>query len=709
MAGTALTICGRGGEQCQSCSGTGVCGSGVCAAPPDAGLKPDGGAPDAGIPPDAGTLPDAGSPPDAGTLPDAGEPDGGSGDSGVVDAGGPSGTGCSAPIPLKVVDGGAFVVGDTSGHEDLGAGPCGGAGGGDVVYELQLPPRSGNMVVTVEPLSSGGLQPVVYMNTLCDTPKYCVAAGTERATATLVSPTPTGGKYYLWVDGAPGSAGPYSLRVASFKDLGESCGAPMDLPFGAGEANISVSETSWVHDTRGSCEAWTNSGDHVYRLTVDRPQNLEVHTSARFFLGNTYLRSVCGGGELACTSGGELRRQQLTPGTYYLWRDTPGDAYDLYAHLSDPLPGDSCSTARPLVFPDGEEGGAVTERATTVGMFDDDLSGCGTVGAPDLVYTFTTSKTLDFRASAADHWLTLRNATCSGTQLACGTDNLAVGALPPGTYYLWLDNRSSTGNPFTLSASLTPASPGDTCASPEPLVFSGGTLGGDAEARGTLSTRFHNSSGSCGGAGNDQVYSFTTSTPLNFRASSSAGYVYLRSGDCSSGTELACGYYSEIEATGLAAGTYHLWVDSTSGGTSSYTLRAALTPPLCQAPIPLVFKSGDDGGTALVAATSGDTSRAFSTTQGSCGGSGGRDVVYSFDLTEPRRLDATVTSNVSGFRPALYLRASCDADELACVVAPPVSDDAVLSTGPLPPGKYYLWVDGFTGSAGSYSLTATLN
>ena len=78
---------------------------------------------------------------------------------------------------------------ELAGHEDLGAGPCGGAGGADVVYELQFPPRSGNMVVTVEPLSSGGLQPVVYMNTLCDTPKYCVAAGTERATATLVSPT----------------------------------------------------------------------------------------------------------------------------------------------------------------------------------------------------------------------------------------------------------------------------------------------------------------------------------------------------------------------------------------------------------------------------------------------------------------------------------------------------------------------------------------
>jgi hypothetical protein len=566
------------------------------------------------------------------------------------------------------------------------------------------------MVVTVEPLTSGGLQPVVYMGPLCDTPRYCVAAGTEKGTATLVSPGPSGGKYYLWVDGAPGSSGPYSLRVASFDNLGESCGSPIDLPFGAGEANISAAETDWDHDTHGSCETWTSSEDHVYRLTVDRVQNLEVRVTSPDSVGNTYLRSVCGGGELVCTSGTRLRRQELAPGTYYLWRDSPWGNYDLYAHLSDPLPGDSCSTVKPLVFSDGEEGGRVTETATTVGMFDNGLPGCGTLNASDVVYSFTTSKTLDFRASAADHVLSLRSATCSGTQLACGADSLSMGALPPGTYYLWLDHRSSsTGSPFTLSASLTPASPGDTCASPEPLVFSGGSLGGDAEARGNLSTRFHNSSGSCGGAGGDHVYSFTTSTPLNFRASSSSGYVYLRSGDCSSGTELACGYYSEIEATGLAAGTYHLWVDSTSSGASSYTLKAALTPPLCQAPLPLVFKSGGDGGTAMVATASGNTSHAFSTTQGSCGGSGGRDVVYAFELTEPRRLDVKVTSDTGGFRPAVYLRASCDADELACAVAPPVSYDATLSSGPLPPGKYYLWVDGFTGSAGTYYLTATLN
>ncbi|HYO74767.1 MAG TPA: hypothetical protein VEU33_52725, partial [Archangium sp.] len=117
----------------------------------------------------------------------------------------------------------------------------------------------------------------------------------------------------------------------------------------------------------------------------------------------------------------------------------------------------------------------------------------------------------------------------------------------------------------------------------------------------------------------------------------------------------------------------------------------------------------DDGGTALVATAAGHTASAFSTTQGSCGGSGGRDVVYALELTEPRRLDVKVTSDTLGFRPVVYLRASCDADELACAVAPPVSYDATLSTGALAPGKYYLWVDGFTGSAGIYSLTATLH
>ncbi len=709
MSGTARTVCGRRGEACEVCPETYTCSDGGCLSPDDV-TKPDAGRPDAGTPPDAGS-PDAG-----GGGVDAGLPDGG-GDAGLdggvdaglpdggVDAGVPAtGDGCADPIPLKVVDGGAYVVGDTSGHADRGAGPCGGAGGQDVVYELQGP-QSGDMVVTVAPLTSGGLQPVVYMSQLCDTPKYCIAAGTAGATATLVGPASSNGKYYLWVDGAPGTAGPYSITVSTTRNLGETCGAPIDLPFGSGEANVSATDTSWSDDTYGSCNSWSSSGDQVYRVTLDRVQNLEVRVSALSFVGDTYLRSVCGGGELACNSSGLMRRQELAPGTYYLWRDSPRLTYEMYAHLTDPILGDSCVTARPLVFSEGEDGGTATDTSTTVGTFDNGGSTCGSAGAPDVVYTFTTTKSLDFRASASGHWLSLRSATCTGTQLACGSGSLG-GNLPPGTYYLWVDSQSTTGAPFTLSASLSPPAPGDTCASPEPLVFSNGSLGGEAEARGNLSTRFDNSTGSCNSNGNDSVYSFTTSKTLNFRATAGSTGMYLRSGDCQSGPELVCGRWPGIEVTGLNAGTYHLWVDDVS--TSSYALRAALTPPPCEEPIPLVFKDGADGGVPT-ATFKGDTSAAFPTTQASCGGNGGRDVVHAFTLTEPRRLEATVTPLTYGFRPMLYLRASCEGEEQACTMAPAENSDATLSTGVLPAGSYYLWVDGYSGTAGSYNLSATLN
>jgi hypothetical protein len=605
-----------------------------------------------------------------------------------------------------VVDGGAYVVGDTSGHQDLGAGPCGGAGGKDVVYELQGP-QYGDMVVTVAPLTSGGLQPVLYMSQLCDTPKYCIAAGTAGATATLLGPTPSSGKYYLWVDGAPGTAGPYSLTVTSTSNLGEACGAPIELPFGSGEANVSATDTSWTDHTRGSCDSWSSSGDHVFRVTLDRVQNLEVRVSAQSFVGDTYLRGVCGGGELTCNANGLMRQQELAPGTYYLWRDSPRLTYEMYAHLTDPIPGDTCTTARPLVFSEGEDGGTATVTSTTVGTFDNGGSVCSTTGAPDLVYTFTTTRSLDFRARASGHWLSLRSATCTGTQLACGTDSVGSGHLPPGTYYLWVDSHSTAGAPFTLSASLRPAAPGDTCASPEPLVFSNGSLGGEAETRGNLSTRFDHSRGSCGySGGNDSVYTFTTSKTLNLRATTGGGHtLYLRSEDCQSGPELACDRWSEMEVTGLDAGTYHLWVDDNS---SAYTLRAALTPPPCEEPLPLIFKDGADGGVPT-ATVRGDTSAAFPTTQASCGGNGGRDAVYAFQLTEPRRLEATLTPLTYGFRPMLYLRTSCEGNEQACTMAPAENSDAMLSTGLLPPGTYYLWVDGYSGTAGAYSLSAALN
>jgi len=690
MTGTALTICGKGGESCQNCTGAGACVNGACVA----------------------TTPDAGGTPDAGNPPDAGSGEGG-GDAGVP----ATGNGCADPLLLQVLDGGAYAVGDTSGHENLGAGPCGGAGGKDVAYRLQVPSSSGQVLVTVTPLTRGGLQPVVYMSELCDTPKYCVAAGTVGAPATLLTRAPASGKpYYLWVDGAPGTSGPYSIRVSTQSGLGESCGAPIDLPFDQDEANVSVQDTSWRHDTQGSCETWTNSGDHVYRLTLDRVRNLEVRVTADSFLGDTYLRGVCGGGELVCTgsggSGSVIRRQELAAGTYYLWRDTPGSTYDLFAHLSDPLPGDSCTYARPLVFSNGQEGGTATDTATTAGLFDNHKPGCvQPSGASDLVYTFTTSRELDFRASAGNHTLSLRSATCTGAELACGTDGLVRGALPPGTYYLWLDDRLSpgTGRPFTLSASLTPPVQGDSCANPRPLLFSGGSLGGDAREQGNLNNNFSHSSASCGGTGDDHVYTFTTSRVMNLRAYTGQGkIVSLRSGDCPSQTELTCSRpygHNPLEILDLTAGTYQLWVDSDIGGGGNYTLWATLTEPSCQSPIPLVFTGGGADGQATATA-SGNTDNAFSTTQGSCGGTATRELAYAFELTEPRRIDATVTST-STLRPVLYLRASCGADELACAAAPSANASATLSTGVLQPGRYYLWVDGFSGTVGPYTLSVT--
>ncbi|HLM44611.1 MAG TPA: hypothetical protein VK458_12125, partial [Myxococcaceae bacterium] len=501
----------------------------------------------------------------------------------------------------------------------------------------------------------------------------------------------------------------YSLSVTSHKDMGESCGSPLPLTFGSGEANLSTSmKSDWVDHTSGSCSSWTTSEDHVFRFTLDRVQNFEVQVTSDSIVGETYLRSVCSGGELVC-GGGRVRRQELAPGTYYLWRDSPSShIYDMYAHVWEPIPGDTCATARPLVFSQGEEGGTATDTATTLGTFDNNgNSGSRCSSAElDVVYTFTTSKTLDFRASAKGQALSLRSATCSGAELGCGSETLARGGLPPGTYYLWVDTRSSsTGAPFTLSASLTPPVPGDTCLSPEPLVFSNGSLGGDAQARGNLDTRFNNSAGSCAGThGADHVFSFTTSRELNLRASTSGHSLYLRSADCQSGPELACGYWPALEVVGLDPGTYYLWVDEGGG---PYTVLASLTRPVCEEPTPLVFTGGESGGPAQASAE-GDTSSAFSSTQGTCGGSGGREVVYAFTTTQPLSLSATVTPKVSGFQPMLYLRASCEGNEQACSVAPTVGAGATLSTGSLPPGTYYLWVDGFSGSVGAYSLNATL-
>jgi hypothetical protein len=177
---------------------------------------------------------------------------------------------------------------------------------------------------------------------------------------------------------------------------------------------------------------------------------------------------------------------------------------------------------------------------------------------------------------------------------------------------------------------------------------------------------------------------------------------YVRSSDCEDGAEVACG--TDVLATEpLEPGTYYLFIDSTAlDQAGPFTLIVQKTPaPLPQNDSCATAQSlGVVGESVIVAGTS---LYAVDQYQGTCGGVGGEDVVYSFATAQVKDLHVTLEG---AFDSVLYLRANSCADgfTVSC------SADGSLDVGGLSPGAYFLFVDGAQpDQAGDFQLTVALN
>jgi hypothetical protein len=657
---------------------------------------------------------------------------------------------CAQPHEILLVNGVGTAIGDTTGQRDDAAGSCAGTGAPDVVYRFTTP-SVGTLTIDIRS-TSPGFKPTVYLRSACDTPNAQVTAACGStvtgggATSLALHGLPAG-TYFLWIDGRDGTAGAFTINMNLLTGTGETCASPLSLAFAGGEANVAGSTANLAADDTGTCGG--AGPDTVYRFDVTSPSLLDATLATTTINARPvlYLRTTCTGTEGACgaanagESSATIRTGVLPVGTYHLWVDNFGAGsfdYALNVRLRPPAAGEICTVAKPLAFSNGQAGGTASDNGDTTAHFHDGAStvaACSSTG-PDVVYTFTTSATLSLRASVSTTSSTYRptlylrpadcaagtDQVCNAAALAGGTAILTAQDLPAGTYYLWVDGAAGTSGPYTLSATLDPPLPGESCASVRPLVFTGGTAGGTASTSGDTSPHFDDGIATCGvGAGNDVVYSFTTSATLDFRATLSgvsATYrpvLSLRSGTCTGATS-ACaiatsaGADTTLAIGRLPAGTYFLWVDGASGTAGAYMLNASLTPPQvgegCATPKPLVFSGGTAGGTASDA---GDTTTFFDDgPAGTCITGTAPDIVYSFTTSAVLNFNATVSALSPAFRPAISLRSACATSQLGCTAAAAAGGSANLSIGSLPAGTYYLWIDGVSGSAGAYTLSASL-
>ncbi|MBL8923793.1 MAG: hypothetical protein JNJ54_33365 [Myxococcaceae bacterium] len=190
---------------------------------------------------------------------------------------------------------------------------------------------------------------------------------------------------------------------------------------------------------------------------------------------------------------------------------------------------------------------------------------------------------------------------------------------------------------------------GDDCTSPVPLTL----VSGSAATSGSLNSGYANNTTSCAGTGPDAVYSVSLPTTGTLTAQVTAfGFtprVSIRS-VCTNTTNLACDSapssgVATATTNQLAAGTYYVWVDSSSSSASgSYSLS--------------VSASGAGGGGA-----GGGTGGGF----GGGGVGGGSGAGYTM---------SSITASCDSFTTGAV-------DLLTATTTPPVSDDVTTGIFPL--------------------------
>ncbi|MBI5548600.1 MAG: hypothetical protein HY901_32350 [Deltaproteobacteria bacterium] len=409
------------------------------------------------------------------------------------------------------------------------------------------------------------------------------------------------------------------------------------------------------------------------------------------------------------------------------------------------LPGgpvnDECIGAQPLVF-DGS-GLAHLSGDTARALDSGRAAVCGVGFGNDVVYSFTTGgvKNVDITLSYSGIQtpvLYVRRvcaSPASADELACdsgssgGPVSVALANLPAGTYYLWVDAFSGDSGSFTLDVQLSdpPPVPGnDRCDTPSVLSFAGG---GTASVTGDTRSATNDYSGTCGSmTGGEVVYAVDLASQRSLTATVTRDpatptfhpAVYLRkvclSADAAD--ESGCG----VEASGAASltsasvgpGRVYVVVDGLSGSGGRFSLQVSLADPwvvpaneTCASASSLTLSAS---GTASVTAT---TRHAANDGGGACAGTG-PDLVWTVTTAQVASITARVipAAGSSDYRPVVYLRSgACSGAgsvEAACSSAAGPGQVASATAVNASAGTWWVWVDGFAGSKGEFTLEVTL-
>jgi hypothetical protein len=314
--------------------------------------------------------------------------------------------------------------------------------------------------------------------------------------------------------------------------------------------------------------------------------------------------------------------------------------------------------------------------------------------------------------------ITIAKPTAAATATATTTPTVAPTASPTSTPTI-----VPTATPTVVSTATatpvptivpTPAS-GD-CAAPVVVPAMGGTFTG-------TTTGASAQTGSCGqsGVSPEQVFQWTpTFSGKATIETCGAGtafdtVLYMRTGPCASGAQLACNDDACANASGAsrasratktvtAGTTYYLFVDGFNGAKGDFTLTVAPPPGTCSAPIILPAAGGAFTGT-----TSGTSALA-----GTCATSGNSPEKV-FKWVPSKSGTATIqTCGGTSFDTVLYMRTgtcasgaqiACNNNTAGCATGAGSGKGSKITRSVTAGTTYYLVVDGYNASAGTFTLS----
>ncbi len=251
---------------------------------------------------------------------------------------------CTSPVKIDLSGGPAVlsgttedIMGKTKGTDSSQAAGCGGIGGPDVMYEIELTERSLINATVVAPFSSK----LYVRKDSCKDGEVVFCADKDLVTTPLEA-----GKYFLVVDSdSPQAKGNFSLAVSLTPaplPQNDTCDTATELVFANGKATHSGTNKYALDDEKGLCsQALTGGPDVVYKFSAGAGQILNATLDATFDT-IMYVTTVgCGkkGVPLSCSASGTLTIQGLAGGDYWLVVDGTKEkewgTYDLTLQLSN--------------------------------------------------------------------------------------------------------------------------------------------------------------------------------------------------------------------------------------------------------------------------------------------------------------------------------------------------------------------------------------